>query len=107
MTLPSLTASLLTDQPLSVKDTFTHLHKSLVHLKEVDPDLDITDDFLAAVEPEADRVQQEINALETSIANLRQKLDTLWADQAAYEYELVSVFMHRGRWRSESMSDGS
>lgn len=97
--------SLLTDQPLPVKDTFTHLHKSLAHLKLLDPDLDITDDFLAAVEPEADRVQQEMDALETSIANLRQKLDTLWADQPAYEYELVSVFMHRGRSNTQSMYD--
>jgi ubiquitin carboxyl-terminal hydrolase 25/28 len=86
-----------------VKETFKHLHKSLVALKALDPDLDITDDFLAAVEPEADRVQQEMNALESSITSLRQKLDALWDTQAEYEYELVSVFMHRGRSESDPM----
>lgn len=70
-------------------------------LKDLHPDLDIADPFLDALKPEADRVQQEMDDLEISISSLRRKLDALWADQAEHEYELVSVFMHRGRSASQ------
>lgn len=97
-----VTDAVLNRQPLPVKDTFTSLHKALVALRAVDPDLDITDDFLAAIEPEADRVQLEMNELEQLISKCRIKLDQLWSDSSTYEYELVSVFMHRGRSVSQS-----
>lgn len=68
-----------------------------MHLQSLDTDLDISNDLIAAIEPEEARVDTEIEELEISISNLRRKLDALWADAGAYEYELVSVFMHRGK----------
>lgn len=93
----SMVLSLLTGQPQSVPATFDHLRDSLTKLQSLDADLDISDDFLSALKTEKDRVQEDIEAIQTAIPRLREKLDSLWVEQRTCEYELVSVFMHRGQ----------
>ena len=61
-----------------------------------DPELDLTPDFLEALEAEGEEVTVEINGLEDRLPNLKRNLDLLWTTSKHYEYELVSVFMHRG-----------
>jgi hypothetical protein len=59
--------------------------------------LDITDQFLTVLQADKAEVEREIDTIQTSIPGLKAELETLWAGQCAYAYELVSVFMHRGK----------
>lgn len=77
--------------------TFQHVRESLSSLQN-EPDLDLSPDFLEALEAEGEEVTVEINGLEDQIPGLKRKLDLLWEAEREFEYELVSVFMHRGRY---------
>jgi ubiquitin carboxyl-terminal hydrolase 25/28 len=78
--------------------TFEHVRESLKGL-QVEPDLAITDDFLHALSSEVDEINAEIKRLEGALPDLKTRMDQLWVDSKEYEYELVSVFMHRGEFQ--------
>lgn len=59
-------------------------------------ELNITPDLIEGLEVEAEEVNVEINGLEDELPRLRRQLDALWEGNNEIEYELVSVFMHRG-----------
>ncbi len=84
-------------QPLSIPDTFDHVREALGELNE--PELDITPDFLQALENEKQQAKLEIEYLENQLPGLKSKMDRLWDGdgEKRLEYELVAVFMHRGR----------
>jgi hypothetical protein len=49
---------------------------------------------------EADSLKAESSRIEEEIRGARTELDTLWLEDRKEEYELSSVFMHRGElWR--------
>lgn len=60
------------------------------------PELEITPDFLSALAIEGTALVDEIKQLEGQLPALKERLDATWAGDAAFEYELVAVFMHRG-----------
>lgn len=51
---------------------------------------------LPAISPETTYLQNEIHRLCTRIPQLKAQLEHLWADSKQVEYELTSVFIHRG-----------
>ena len=63
-----------------------------------EPDLELTPDFLEALEVEGEEASVEINGLEDQLPGLKRKVNALWEGEREFEYELVSVFMHRGEW---------
>lgn len=83
-------------QPMSIPATFVHAREALSTLTE-DVTLGITPDFLVALDNEAEEVKKEITALEAELPALKRRLDAIWEGAQQYEYELVSVFMHRGK----------
>lgn len=83
-------------QPLSIPDTFDHVKSALGQITDM-PELDITSDFLEALGREQVAAKQDIERLQRKLVDRKLELDQLWADDHSYEYELVSVFMHRGK----------
>ncbi|ORY34116.1 hypothetical protein BCR39DRAFT_518545 [Naematelia encephala] len=83
-------------KPLSIPRTYQHVREGLAKMTNI-PELEISQDFLAALEVEEKDATEEIKQLEERIPVLKANLDNLWADSREVEYELVSVFMHRGR----------
>ena len=77
--------------------TFQHVREALPQIDL--PELDLPPEFLNALKSEGEEVTVEINGLENQLPALKRKLDALWAGPQEYEYELVSVFMHRGKPR--------
>jgi hypothetical protein len=75
--------------------TFQHVRESLSQLPN-ELDMDISSDFLDALQTEGEEVTVEINGLEDQLPALKRQVDALWEGEREYEYELVSVFMHRG-----------
>lgn len=53
-------------------------------------------DFLLDLEKERVRVIEEIEHLGERVRDLKEELESLWATSKAVEYELTSVFIHRG-----------
>ncbi|KAJ3887313.1 hypothetical protein GG344DRAFT_68912 [Lentinula edodes] len=51
---------------------------------------------LPAISPETTYLQNEIHRLRIRIPQLKAQLEYLWADSKQVEYELTSVFIHRG-----------
>ena len=88
---------------MSIPGTFLHAREALGILAE-DEALGITPDFLSALDNEAEEVKKEIEALEGVLPELKVKLDSIWEGNREYEYELVSVFMHRGEFFAPSQS---
>ena len=88
-------------KPLSVPDTFSQVASALrtLTVKDVLTEEDAPSDFLAQLDVEARTVKDEIAALEERLPVLRAHLDSIWAGSNEHEYELVSVFMHRGEYR--------
>ena len=82
---------------MSIPDTFRHVKEALGQVGPDIPNLDVTPDFLQALEAEGEEVAVEINGLEDALPVLKRKLDNVWNGQNEFEYELVSVFMHRGK----------
>jgi ubiquitin carboxyl-terminal hydrolase 25/28 len=80
---------------MSIPGTFLHAREALAILAE-DEALGITPDFLAALDDEGEEVKKEIERLEGVLPDLKIKLNQIWEGETEYEYELVSVFMHRG-----------
>lgn len=69
----------------------------LVNLREALFSLDPEQDYLySALDNESARVKQAVADAEKGILELRAELDALWSDERECEYELSSVFMHRG-----------
>jgi ubiquitin carboxyl-terminal hydrolase 25/28 len=85
------------NQPLSLPATFDHLHDALKSLQEDHADLEITPEFLNVLKDDKKEVEREIQETQDAIPALKASLESLWVDQRDYEYELVSVFMHRGK----------
>jgi hypothetical protein len=56
--------------------------------------------MLAALNDHKEEVLKEIERTKAKAETLRRDLDDLWADAHACEYDLVSVFMHRGKYAS-------
>lgn len=86
-------------KPLSMPGAFRHVREALAQIKEV-PDLDINQDYLSALESEEQRVTAEIEKCQAELVETKEKLDEVWKDERGMEYELVSVFMHRGKFMS-------
>jgi len=80
---------------MAIPLTFQHVRESL-GLLQSEHDLDITQDFLEALGAEEKELTAEIIRLEDSLPVLKRGLESLWEDAREHEYELVSVFMHRG-----------
>lgn len=69
----------------------------LDNLREALFSLDPEQDYLYSVlDNESTRVKQAVADAEKGILELRAELDALWSDERECEYELSSVFMHRG-----------
>lgn len=83
-------------QPLSLPATFDHLHDALKTLQTDYADLEITPDFLNVLRDDRKEVEDEIQLARDLIGIHKARLNLLWSDEGKYEYELVSVFMHRG-----------
>lgn len=84
-------------KPLSLPATFDHLHDALKDLQEDHADLEITPDFLSVLKDDKKEVEVEIQQIQDTIPALKARLESLWQGQSEYEYELVSVFTHRGK----------
>ena len=84
-------------KPLSLPATFDHLHDALKDLQEDHADLEITPDFLSVLKDDKKEVEVEIQQIQDTIPDLKARLESLWQGQSEYEYELVSVFTHRGK----------
>lgn len=76
--------------------TFAHAYQALQQFKD-QPEHGITEDFLAALRAEGEGMEAEIADMGTCLVGCKQELDDLWRGENEYEYELVSVFMHRGK----------
>lgn len=83
-------------QPLSLPATFDHLHDALQTLQVEHEDLDVTPEFLAVLKDDKKEVEREIQETQDAIPALKASLERLWSGDKVHEYELVSVFMHRG-----------
>jgi hypothetical protein len=60
--------------------------------------LDPEQEYLySALDAESARLKQAVADAEKGILELRAELDELWRDEKDCEYELSSVFMHRGK----------
>ncbi|WVW83772.1 hypothetical protein I302_105793 [Kwoniella bestiolae CBS 10118] len=94
-------------KPLSIPDTFKHVTSSLRHLTEntnqselyiSELSEDLTPDLLQGLENELQSVENEITQLHESLPKLKSRMDEIWSDTPdEWTYELVSVFMHRGK----------
>lgn len=82
-------------KPLSIPATFDHVRQALQQITEF-PELELSPDFLDALQSEGQSVTAEIEELHASLGRSKVELDEMWANQVDWEYELVSVFMHRG-----------
>ena len=86
---------------MSIPLTFQHVREALSQMQN-DSELNITPDLLEALEAEGEEVTVEINGLEDQLPGLKRRLEALWKGERNYEYELISVFMHRGELDSGS-----
>ena len=56
----------------------------------------IDTDVLNVLSTEAELVKQELEAYRIEVSQLKQQQEELWQDEQTAEYELTSVFIHRG-----------
>lgn len=56
----------------------------------------IDTDVLNVLSTEAELIKQELEAYRIEVAQLKQQQEELWQDEQMAEYELTSVFIHRG-----------
>jgi len=59
-------------------------------------EFDVDNDFLFNLDKERVHVIEEIEQLGERVRVLKEELESLWATSKAVEYELTSVFIHRG-----------
>lgn len=57
---------------------------------------DMDDETISELLAEPPLIEDEISSLRTEEASLKAELELLWADDKQAEYELTSVFIHRG-----------
>lgn len=55
-----------------------------------------TNSLVSAVLLEKDHITREIAECRARAAELKAQLEAIWADESRAEYELASVFVHRG-----------
>ncbi|WWC61766.1 uncharacterized protein I303_104351 [Kwoniella dejecticola CBS 10117] len=92
-------------KPLSIPETFKHVSSSLRQLSQLDIDIpeiqqNLSLDFLNALDTESAEVEKEIVHLQEQLPVLKKQMDDIWftpQGEDEWEYELVSVFMHRGK----------
>lgn len=56
----------------------------------------IDSDVVAQLDEEKTRIRNEIDTLRSRVEVLKKELENLWRDSKQAEYELTSVFIHRG-----------
>lgn len=71
------------------------MHDWLNKQKE-DPTLGITSDFLNALGGQVAIFADEAKTTEERLHTAKRELEQIWQDSAQCQYQLVSVFMHRG-----------
>lgn len=54
------------------------------------------DELIEQLKLEVTRVTEEIASLRARLKSLKEGLEDLWKDERSVEYELTSVFIHRG-----------
>ncbi|OCF36740.1 hypothetical protein I316_01336 [Kwoniella heveanensis BCC8398] len=100
-------------KPLSIPQTFKHASAALRQLAaSSDSDLhevsaDLNEDLFQALDAESTAVENEIAQLQDSLPRLKERMEAIWSadDDTSgsvgggeeWDYELVSVFMHRGK----------
>ncbi|KAF8529679.1 hypothetical protein BU17DRAFT_79749 [Hysterangium stoloniferum] len=57
---------------------------------------DVDEELLTHIETERIALQAELTDLRTKAARLKEELESIWRDEQRAEYELTSVFVHRG-----------
>jgi ubiquitin carboxyl-terminal hydrolase 25/28 len=78
----------------ALKNTATFIGSSAVNLlMEIEG---ISDELATMVDNEAKRLEVELKSLRTEVLGLKVELEGLWKDEQMAEYELTSVFIHRG-----------
>jgi ubiquitin carboxyl-terminal hydrolase 25/28 len=78
----------------ALKNTAAFISSSAVNLlMEIE---DISDQLATLVDNEAKRLEVELKLLRTEVSGLKVELEALWKDEQMAEYELTSVFIHRG-----------
>jgi len=65
-------------------------HQNIVELTSVD------DELLGHLQSEQTAVQAELTELRNKASRLKEELESIWSDEKKVEYELTSVFVHRG-----------
>lgn len=83
---------LLRTQSGPVANDLDNLREALFSL---DPE---QEQLYAGLEAESASVKQAVTDAERGIQERRAELDALWSEDRECEYELSSVFMHRGEW---------
>lgn len=90
-------------------DTFQNLQDAVssISAKGLLPDFEPSaySMIVAQLGEESSRIKNEIEGIEAQIQLLRGELDSIWADDRSEEYELSSVFMHRGELCVKELSD--
>ncbi len=89
---PGLNHQKYTDMPSKLADLAEYLRNTLVDV----------DDPLEARAPEdtieeSVECQAEIDVLQDTISKMRAEIEEIWRDQHQAAFELVAVFMHRGK----------
>ncbi|WVQ72603.1 hypothetical protein IAR50_002161 [Cryptococcus sp. DSM 104548] len=99
-------------QPLSIPETFKHASSALRYLASEDvtkeiPELEgvLEDDLFDHLDAEGLETEKEIEELQASLPRLKARIDEIWdvkdgeakSEKDEYQYELVSVYMHRGK----------
>lgn len=84
------------------------LRNTIDHLAN-QPDLAdvLTSELAEDTIAEAQEIQAELDQLVKRIRELKQEIEALWADQHRAEYELVSVFIHRGAFVDHVLLEAS
>jgi len=57
---------------------------------------DVDEELLGHMDTECVALQAELTDLRTKAARLKEELESIWRDEQRAEYELTSVFVHRG-----------
>ncbi|WVQ82427.1 hypothetical protein IAT38_004555 [Cryptococcus sp. DSM 104549] len=96
--------------PISIPGKFAHVASALRELSRTDielPELNgvVTSEFCEALDGQSQATAAEITSLQEALPRFMTQMDELWksgdkegdSDVGEWDYELVSVFMHRGK----------
>lgn len=81
-------------QPVTYHSALTDTCNFLSKFELSNEDMD--DETISELLAEPPLIEDEISSLRTEEASLKAELELLWADDKQAEYELTSVFIHRG-----------